>query len=306
MPCYSPLVAWRGGSLKSGKREILFKRPKADLASLFQLKLPCGQCIGCRLERSRQWAMRCVHEASLYSDNCFLTLTYADDYLPSGGSLVKRHFQLFMKRLRKFARVPGIRFFHCGEYGDKFGRPHYHAIIFNFDFSDKYLFKSTDRGDKLWRSDSLESLWTFGQSMIGSVSFESAAYVARYVMKKVTGDRADAHYVVPSTGELRLPEYITMSRRPGIGRGWYDKFKFDIFPRDYAIMRGKKMGVPKFYGSVYEREDPEAFAVVKQGRVMRACKVDLTGFGETGDARLRVKEIVKSAEIRSLSRKLEV
>lgn len=308
MPCYSPLSAWKGGFTASGKRELLFKRPKIDSASLFQLKLPCGQCIGCRLERSRQWAMRCVHEASLYPLNCFVTLTYDRDSVPRSGSLVKRDFQLFMKRLRKFAGVskPGLRFFSCGEYGESLGRPHYHAIIFNYDFTDKYIFRKSERGDSLYRSPSLESLWTLGNSMIGSMSFESAAYVARYCLKKVTGKNADEHYVNKSTGELRVPEFTLMSRRPGIGRGWYDKFKSDIFPRDYAIMRGMKVPVPKFYDKCLDVDDPAGLAALKLSRVGRACKSDPTGFGEHGDIRLRVKETVKIAQMRSLSRTLEV
>lgn len=305
MPCYSPLLAWRGGILPSGKRELFFKRPKVESASLYSLRLPCGQCIGCRLERSRQWAMRCVHEASLYFNNCFVTLTYDDCHLPGSKSLVKRDFQLFMKRLRKFVGS-GVRFFMCGEYGDTYGRPHYHAIIFNYDFPDKYVFRKSDRGDTLFRSDSLEALWPLGQSMIGAMTFESAAYVARYCLKKVTGKGADEHYVNKATGELRVPEFTMMSRRPGIGRGWYDKFKCDIFPRDYAIMRGVKVPVPKFYDKCLDFEDPEGLRVLKLSRVARACKVDPTGFGENGTFRMRVKETVKLAQLRSLSRTLEV
>lgn len=324
---------WKGDVRQSGKREILFKSPRIESGSVFQLKLPCGQCIGCRLERSRQWAMRCVHEASLYEDNCFITLTYGDSCLPVGGGLRLRDFQLFMKRLRKVAGRD-VKYFHCGEYGELcelcglskklcrcrqfvpgIGRPHFHACLFNYDFRDKYFFRKSERGDKLYRSATLEALWTAGQSMIGAVTFESAAYVARYVMKKISiSEKSDDRvrmewqrkYVDERSGEIRDPEYVTMSRRPGIGHGWYDKFKSDIFPRDYAIMRGVKVGVPKFYDGLYELEDPEGFLGVKRKRVCSAFKVDPTGFGETGDARLRVKEEVKRAQIRSLSRTLEV
>lgn len=305
MPCYSPIDAWRGDFLKSGKREILFKRPVIQSASVFQLRLPCGQCIGCRLERSRQWAMRCMNEASLYFDNCFITLTYDDGHLPGSGSLVLRDFQLFVKRLRKLVGS-GVRYFHCGEYGERFGRPHYHALFFNWDFKDKYIFKVTERGDKLWRSPTLEKLWPAGQSMIGSVSFESAAYVARYCMKKITGKDSDEHYVNKDTGEMRVKEYVTMSRRPGIGREFFNKFALDIYPRDYAILRGMKVRPPKFYDKLYEIVNPMEFFRLKNLRKARICKLDPTGLGETSDRRLRVKEYVKRAQIRSLSRNLEV
>lgn len=320
MQCYSPLLAWRGDVLKSGKREMLFRRPKIECASLYQLKVPCGKCFGCRLEHSRQWAMRCLHEASLYATNSFVTLTYSDEHLPKGGGLVLKDFQLFMKRLRKVAG-PGVRFFHCGEYGEKFGRPHYHAILFNYDFPDKVFVRKTDRGDSLWSSSLLGSLWTQGMSIIGNVTFESAAYVARYVMKKISiseksSDKARAEwqrkYVDEDTGEIRDPEYITMSRGSavlgtgGIGKAWYNKYKSDIYPQDYAILRGMKVRPPKFYDGLYEISNPMDFFMLKAKRVRQACKLDPTGFGESGDRRLRVKEEVKKAQLRSLSRNLEV
>ena len=168
----------------------------------------CGQCVGCRLERSRQWAIRCVHESQMHEQNCFITLTYSDEFLPENGSLQLKHFQDFMKRLR-FHVGGGIRFFHCGEYGEENGRPHHHAIIFNHDFADKKVWK-TNNGVVLYRSKILEELWPYGFATVGCVSFESAAYVARYITKKVNGDMADSHYLG------REPEYITMSRRPGV------------------------------------------------------------------------------------------
>ena len=137
MPCYRPIKGYRSRRLnaETGKRPVVFN-PRDGFYDQ-PVDLPCGQCIGCRLERSRQWAIRCVHEASLHERNCFITLTYRDECLPTNGSLDLDAFQKFMKRLRRrFGE--GVRFFHCGEYGENFGRPHYHAILFNLDFSDKY------------------------------------------------------------------------------------------------------------------------------------------------------------------------
>ena len=159
-------------------------------------KLPCGQCVGCRLERSRQWAIRCMHEAQMHEDNCFITLTFNPESLDDRSnpwSLDVRDFQLFMKRLRKKYGA-GIRFYHCGEYGELNKRPHYHACIFGFDFPDKRLWKVTNSGHRLYISESLDELWPFGFCTIGNVTFESAAYVARYIMKKVNGDAAADHY----------------------------------------------------------------------------------------------------------------
>jgi len=224
MPCYHPLQGWRGNVGVSGKRSVVFRAPSRKGAE--SIVLPCGQCWGCRLERSRRWAMRCVHESELYQDNCLLTLTFDPAHLPVNGSVCVRDLQLFMKRLRKAYTDIRIRFFACGEYGEKFFRPHYHLLLFNFDFADKYRVEDTPTGFPQFMSESLSKIWGFGRATIGAVTFESAAYVARYIMKKVTGDAAASHY------DGRKSEFIVMSRRPGIGRGFYDKFKSDMYPSD--------------------------------------------------------------------------
>jgi len=270
----------------------------ARFAVGFSLQLPCGSCRGCRLERSRQWAMRCTHEASLYDDNCFITLTYDDDHLPSDGSLNKKHFQDFMKRLRSRFSERRIRFYHSGEYGSQFRRPHYHALLFNFDFADKKLFKISN-GERLYTSKVLENCWRFGFGSVGAVTFESAAYVARYIMKKVLGDSVerDLHYLSCDevTGDLTqlVPEYATMSRRPGIGRDWYDRFCSDVFPRDEVVLRGRVMRPPRFYDCLYEQGDPADFARLKAER-LRFSRKDCT------PERLRVREICKEAQLNFL------
>ena len=258
MTCYHPIKAYRSKTLTAtGKRQLVFKESQSNGESL---EIPCGQCIACRLDKSLDWAIRISHEASLYDHNCFITLTYSPENLPPGGSLVVSHYQLFMKRLRKrFGK--NIRFFHCGEYGEKLGRPHYHACLLNFDFPDKVHFKTTDRGDRIYRSQALEELWPFGHSEIGTVTFESAAYVARYITKKITGTLAQSHYtcVDVETGEViqRKPEYTTMSRRPGIGAPWLKKFKTDVYNYDQVLMKGgHSRKPPRFYDNQYEIIDP--------------------------------------------------
>jgi len=259
MACFHPLQAWRGKGLsKNGKRNIVFKRSEGLPTS--EMRLPCGQCIGCRLERSRQWAIRCVHESELYDENCFITLTYSDEFLPKDKSLVLRHFQLFMKRLRKKFSDRRIRFFHCGEYGDENSRPHYHAVLFGFDFHDKEFYKHKDSGD-LWKSPTLESIWTYGMHTIGDVSFDTCAYVARYIMKKITGDGAETYY------KGCKPEYITMSRRPGIGSGWFDSFSKDCYPSDSVIVNGKEVQPPKFYDDMYDKINHDAMEQIKADRL---------------------------------------
>lgn len=305
MPCYSPLHAFKGKSKDSSKIAVTFQRPDSWRGE--RLDLPCGQCVGCRLERSRQWAVRCMHEASLYNENSFLTLTYSDANLPLDSSLHLEHFQKFMKRLRRRYASKTIRFYHCGEYGERSGRPHYHALLFNHDFSDKIYYGGGDGDNKIYTSPSLSELWPQGFSIIGEVTFESAAYVARYVMKKVTGARAEAHY------QGRHPEYTTMSRRPGIGARWYEKFKTDVYPHDRVIVRGRSTRPPRFYDNILGREDPSTLALLKINREKnnqhfvndvlsdgRVIKVS-----DSCDARLAVKEVVKLASISQLKRPLE-
>ena len=166
MPCYHPLKGFRSREKNSsGKRSITFNHNQGYTD--MEITIPCGQCIGCRLERSRQWAIRCVHEASLYQDNCFITLTYSPEHLPKDNSLHKEHFQLFMKRLRK-AFGQKIRYFHCGEYGENFSRPHYHACLFNVDFKDKELLKNFN-GNKIYTKQN-KQLWHFTSLLRGNLS----------------------------------------------------------------------------------------------------------------------------------------
>ncbi|QCQ85103.1 replication initiator protein [Blackfly microvirus SF02] len=233
MVCTRPIEGYRapGGQIVFSK-----KHGWSDLP----ITVPCGQCNGCRLEKSRQWAMRIMHEASLYEDNVFLTLTYRPEEIPADQSLVLEHHQLFMKRLRKKHAGRVVRFYHCGEYGDQTHRPHYHTILFNLDFKDKLYLKETETGSKLYVSRTLDDIWSHGDCYIGNVTFESAAYCGRYVMKKLTGARKSEY-------GSRAPEYSTMSRRPGIGSPWLAKWKTDCFPNDFCIMNGRKVRVPKAY-----------------------------------------------------------
>jgi hypothetical protein len=296
MSCRSPLDGFLkpGGGWTSNPRIGYSDRP---------MQIACGRCISCRISYSREWALRCVHEAKLHERNCFITLTYNDENLPAGGTLVLRHFQLFMKRIRKeFGN--GIRFFHCGEYGEKSFRPHYHAILFNFDFDDKKLW-SVKNGIHLYRSDILERLWAFGFATVGAVTFESAAYVARYSLKKIHGANKEAHYqnVNLSTGEVidRLPEYVTMSRRPGIGSGFFDKFKSDIYPHDFIIHRGEKHAVPRYYLKKLEKVDNDEFNAVQLTRY----RANIANRPDNTPDRRDVKAVIQDSKLNILRRDLE-
>lgn len=294
MPCYCPVPGWYSRRKNpTGKRSVVFNL--RDAFRDMKVVVPCGRCIGCRLEKARQWALRCVHESRLYDDNCFVTLTYDKEHLPKDGSLRPRDFVLFMKRLRKL-KGPGVRFFHCGEYGENFARPHHHAILFNCDFGDR-RFYSGEGENTLYTSSVLDGLWGNGRCAIGAVTFESAGYVARYALKKVTGDNAAEHY------NGRLPEYLTMSRRPGIGAGYYDKFARDWYPRDEVVVRGVACKPPRFYDKRLEAESPRVFRMVTRRRREKA-EERIAGI-ENPSRQLLVDETIKKAQISLTSRKLE-
>ena len=301
MPCFHPMPAVRmtDGSVK------FVSRNKRGVDGT--LELPCGQCIGCRLERSRQWAMRCLHESTLHDHNAFITLTYDDSNLPEGGSLNYPDFQKFMKRLRKRIGRP-VRFYVGGEYGENGTmRPHYHACLFGYDFGDKVFYKRTGSGEKIYTSKLLESLWPYGLSSVGDVTFESAAYIARYCIQKVTGDLALDHYrVITDDGVIvdRVPEFNHMSLKPGIGARWLAKFQTDVFPRDYVVVNGVKTKPPKYYDTLFQRENAGTFSEIVAQRELDGYVQTLKG--ENSNARLSVREQVQAARLSQLKRGLSL
>ena len=297
MTCYHPWLACRGHGEKLG-RYVPFNSTWAIPGT--EIWLPCGQCIGCRLQRSREWAARCVFEASRHEHNCFITLTYAPECLPPDGSLHYEEFQAFIKRLRRRVQYHSdlkIRFFMCGEYGEHFSRPHYHAIIFGYDFPDK-VFWSRNNGHPLYRSPMLEELWPFGYCTVGDVTFESAAYVARYVTKKITGKDADDWY------QGREPEFCQCSRKPGIARDWIEEYMNDVFPVDKVILANNiMMRPPRYFDAVFKEYDDEAFEKIRDQRKARAKNLEKKG--ELTRQRLKVKEQCKLMQTDKLKRGFE-
>lgn len=242
------------------------------------VKVPCGFCLECRKRHARGWAIRCMHEAALHERNCFITLTYADKHLPPYRSLDRRAFPLFMKRLRKEFSHEKMRYYHCGEYGDRSRRPHYHALIFGFDFPDKAEWGVRD-GISIWRSGRLEALWPFGYSELGSVTFESAAYAASYVLKKADKvGKKKMWYCDAVTGAMHEiePEYATMSRGGRVGRGvahgWYEKYGAEVDRLESVVMAGKVLPVPRYYDELLRERDEAAYQVMKLRRLRKNWK----------------------------------
>lgn len=293
MPCYFPLHAWRSieGRSKNGAWPITFDRLKGygDMP----VQIPCGQCIGCRLEYARRWAVRCVFESLMYDQNCFVTLTYDDEHLPENANLRPEDFTKFMKRFRKLFNNDHIRYFQCGEYGSQTFRPHHHAIIFNFDFPDKQPF-SVANGNVTYTSQILSKLWPFGHSLIGTVSFESAGYCARYNLKKLG---ADKDYLKAIEGRHR--PYITMSRRPGIGQGFYNKYFDDLYGQEFTVCNGVKMQPPPYFDKLLKIDNPQLYETIKRNRMLRAKELGLDDL----DPSLQIaKAVTKERKIESLKR----
>jgi len=292
MSCYYPVKGYRSAdvSRSTGKRGIVFSPLKGfrDLP----MEVPCGRCIGCRLDRAKEWAVRCVQEASLHKENCFITLTYNDKSIPPNGSLRPTDLVKFMKLLRKRVGVK-IRFFQCGEYGERLERPHHHVLIFGWMPQDMVLWKNTEKY-KLWRSPIIESIWKHGFSTVGNVNYETASYVSRYILKKVTGDKAEAHY-----GD-KVPEYLTMSRRPGIGREWIEKYHDEVYKEDTLVYGlGKLTKPPRYYDKVYKQIDAEHLEECQSERRIAEANSDYNS-----PYRLKVREKVAEARVKMLERQI--
>ena len=235
-------------------------------------------------------------------------------------NLDKREIQLFMKRLRK-KYGKGIRYYHCGEYGPKLGRAHYHILIFGHDFKDKKFWKyskpnkfvAISKKFPLYTSEELNSLWvmdgkSMGYSSIGEVSFDTAAYVARYILKKQNGKKGDEHYTNKETGEITEKEYTTMSRRPGIGKGWLEKYESDMYPKDYITIKGKKMRPPRYYDKQIEISKPEMYKEIKEKRKDQINKKILEDWKKPVDERapsLETQEYVRTQNQKNQTRSYE-
>lgn len=289
MPCFRPLTAYRG--VEGG---VSFTLAEAGAGAANPLKLPCGQCIGCRITRSREWAVRCFHEQQLHDQTAFITLTYNDENLPEDRGLHVEHWQQFARALRfnmkqrQGKKYKGFRYFHCGEYGQEEQRPHYHALIYGENFNhDKEKWKQNKHKDWIYTSQELQSVWGKGFCTLGDLTYESAAYCARYTIKKVTGPRAEQAYTRtdPKTGKTWKvkPEYVTMSRRPGIGKDWYDKYRNEIFPADEVRLRGSRYRTPRYYDNQLAEDDLDLIKEKRRTAVLKRA-------GDLTPERMKTKE----------------
>lgn len=315
MSCTAPLKAyWR-----SVHRDAITFDPVKS-ATKVSFPLPCGRCIGCRMEKARQWGMRCLHEKKMWRSSYFVTLTYSDEFLPPGGSLSLRDVQLFMKRLRKAknscAENP-VRFFLAGEYGDENRRPHYHALLFNVHFGDLRRWSENARGETLYVSEELSRLWSvdgrsMGHTSLGEVTFDSAVYCAKYALKKLSitehsTPEARAEYerryiVYDLDGVIheREREFAVMSRRPGIGAPYYEKYGKEVAQHDSVVVNGREVRPPRFYDTRTEVREPDLHARNKAARK----RAGVLAKPDNTPERLRVKERLLEIAAEKKERKL--
>lgn len=335
MSCYHPLKAVASGQTVNGKTNYHFLTDAYLME--YQAKngypfpedqityLPCGKCIGCRLDYSRQWADRCMLELQYHDSSYFVTLTYDDAHVPINYyvdpatgeafpslTLQKRDFQLFMKRLRKRFSDCKIRFFMAGEYGGVTFRPHYHAIIFGLHLNDLKLYKKSPAGYQYYNSPSLQSCWCdkqgnpIGYAVVGEVTWESCAYTARYIMKKAKGEDKNVY------SDFAIePEFTLMSRKPGIARWYYDDHP-DLYDHEAINIStekgGRKIRPPKYFDKLFDIDNPERMQEIRDIRKQIAINLQTAKLARTSlcrDELLAVAERAKENQIKSLRRTLE-
>lgn len=253
MACYHPIPA-----LKEGKKVRLW----AGLTDA-NIAIPCGKCVGCLTDRATTWAHRCEHEAKRWRHNIFITLTYADEHLPKEGHLDAPALTRFFKRLRKRIATDStcltsdsssrIRYFACGEYGSKFGRPHYHVLAFNLDFRDRKRVGEKN-GNALYESATLNDIWPFGTAKFGDAKPEAASYIAQYTLKK-----QHSRAYIDEDGVYTPPPFLRMSQK--LGYEWLDKYKKDL-SHGYLLENGYKHPIPRAYKKRLEKQDPDFLAEI--------------------------------------------
>lgn len=305
MPCYHPITAYQSVN-PTGKKQIYFGAKPRTIATS-KLQFPCNKCIGCRIQYGAEWGMRCFHESMMHEENTFPTFTYADENLPYNHSLYLTHLQTFFKRFRNYLSKehPGVKisYFISGEYGGETSRPHYHAIIFGFKFPDQE-WVSGEKTHKYYTSEIADKLWTHGNVTIADVTPETCNYVARYLLKDLRSNAWKSDYEIadPETGEIhqRKSPFSTMSRRPAIGKSWYEKYKADCFPSGYLIHQGRKTNVPGYYLKLLEQENPEEYQ--RQTEIRRKALTTNTAKRENKPERLAVRETCKRVQVENLTR----
>lgn len=274
MACPSPglIVHFaRDNSIKylGHKKGEIYRSGKIDWARVLY-EVPCQKCLNCRLSAKSEWAARIVNEAQMWSEKCFISLTYDDQFLPLFGSLDHSHWQKFAKRLRRSLGSKRIKFFAAAEYGDSSltMRPHFHAIVFGHEFKDMEFHHVNKKGNEVWTSKTLQKIWGKGFVQVGSVTYDSAAYCASYLTKKADGDYSKKYeFVVEESGEI-----ITLRKeyaRPsgGVGLTWLKEFASDLLDGKYVVDGDRILPVPRYYKKKLKEMYPELYEELRKKRI---------------------------------------
>lgn len=296
MSCTRPITAQQYYCAQTGKVSV--RLAGEDFKPNLELK--CNVCPSCRMAKAREWALRCWHESQMHEHNSFITLTYRDADLPKNNNLNHADFQKFMKRLR-FNTGEKIRYYMCGEYGDQTHRPHYHALIFGWWPPDAKYF-CTRNNNRVYTSELLNTYWGKGLTEVGTVSYKSAGYCARYLIKKQISKEAlqDRYIWADEDGVMHVRnfEYVRMSLDPGIGLSWFEKYKKQTIDHDFVRNPdGHEMPVPRYYLNQLKLEDPETFERLKQARIEKAQNNP-----DNSPDRLAAREICAKAKLKLLPR----
>lgn len=206
-------------------------------------EVACGRCLCCRKQRAREWALRCVHEASLHRSSGFVTLSYSDDFLPPDEAVSKDELQRFFKRLRKVLGDGKVRYLACGEYGERFGRPHYHAAVFGLAPCTCSEWRPFEAGERqlarckcVGRSAVMDGWKLGGVSRVTEVAWESALYIANYIVKADIDQQGYRGKELP---------FQLMSK--GLGRGFLDRDAVALRQSFRTSVNGQEIGLPRYY-----------------------------------------------------------
>lgn len=289
------------------------------------IRISCGNCAECRLKYSKDWSTRMLCEAATYNfENCyFLTLTYDNNNLRFGATgnptVCKKDIQDFMNSIRdnqlyQFKHT-GVRYYGATEYGDITERPHCHVILFNCKVpSDGLQYYMTNKFNQpIYKGLYFEKYWPYGFVTVGSLTFESCAYVARYCMKKHKGK--DKSFYLENSIEA---EDSTKSNRPGIGRYWFDDHFEDIYlnengqvvdsiyfpPSAFLDSKAKRLSVPSYFDDLLEELAPDVYCKVKANRLLKANNAEDMHYYMVGDGFNSDYFAANSAKYNSIAKKL--
>lgn len=215
------------------------------------IDVPCGRCIECLQDKSKEWSYRILCESLQYKQNCMITLTYKN----TNGELCKRDLQLFLKRLRKKLYPRKIRFFACGEYGSKGLRPHYHIIIFNFCPNDlKPLYFENDY--VVYNSKFISDVWSLGFISVMFLNPYNTKYVSKYLQK------------LNNYKEKKVKPFLVMSNRPGIGYNYFVKNLDSLLFDDRLYYNGNFIRLPRYVLKIAQRNLKD-ITELKDNRMLR-------------------------------------